>query len=133
MEYEDMKTDLKVIAMLNKNGRLCIRQGHISIEPEVNNKDNVLLTWGSAASMAIRRWWNQDNRQSALLKVQSLLMKCYDVINKIDLKEQIELKKLCKDAAEGLINLQHTYEHDAAVKARIIVYIENFEKISEYN
>lgn len=130
MESEDLATDLKVMSMLKENGRLCIRNGHLSIEPQLYNKENVLLTFGSYASLAVRRWWNQDNRHSALLKVQSILLKCQEMCSKLNNEnEKHNLRELCKNAALGLQNLQLTYEHDAAVNARLSVYIKALNEI----
>ena len=66
MEFEDLITDLKVISMLKNNGRLCMRNGQLSIEPSIESKQNILITWGAYTSLALRRWWNQDNRQNAV-------------------------------------------------------------------
>jgi hypothetical protein len=129
MEIEDLSTNLKVISMIKENGRLCIRNGCLSIEPEIHNKENVFLTWGSYASLSLRRWWNQDNRHSAMIKVQSIILKCQEVYSKLSPEEKIELSKLCKDAAIGLSNLQQTYTHDAAVFARLSVYIKNLNGV----
>lgn len=130
MENEDILTDLSVISMLQENGRLCIRNGHLSIEPQLDYKENVLLTWSSYASLAIRRWWNQDNRQNALLKVQSIIMKCYELLSRLKTdEEKKEFANLCTSAANGLKCLQQTYSHDAAVCARLSVYIKNLCEI----
>ena len=129
MEIEDLSTNLKVMSMLKQNGRLCIRNGNLSIEPQVYNKENVLLTFGSYASLAIRRWWNQDNRQSALLKVQAIILKCQETYSKLNDTDKAEFIELCKNAATGLENLQKTYENDAAVNARLSVYIKNLNSI----
>lgn len=129
MDLEDLITDLKVLALLKENGRLCIRDGSLSIEPQLENKENILLTWGSYASLALRRWWNQDNRRSAMLKVQSIVMKCYDSIQRLQDKERQDFAELCSDASKGLAHLQQTYKHDAAVSARLSVYIKNLNEI----
>ena len=125
MENEDIYTDLKVISMIKENGRLCIRNGHLSIEPQLATKENKLLTLSAYASLAIRRWWNQDNRYNALLKVQAVVMKCHDMYVKVTENERKLLSKICHEAAIGLSNLQKTYEHDAAIHARLSVYINN--------
>lgn len=130
MEYEDLITDLNVMAMLKESGRLCIRNGHLSIEPLVETKQNVFYTWSAYTSLAVRRWWNQDNRHNALLKVQSIVLKCYEIVDKLtDTTKKEEFKAMCKNAAMGLTNLQQTYINDAAVCARISVYIKNLECI----
>ena len=130
MEYEDLRTDLKVLSMLKENGRLCIRNGQLSIEPRLINKENIVLTWGSIANVAIRRWWNQDNRQNALLKVQSIIMKLHETVLKLENNERkTEFATLCTSAATGLEHLQQTYLHDAAVNARLSVYIKNLNEI----
>lgn len=129
MEIEDLSTDLKVMSMIKQNGRLCIRNGCLSIEPEIQNKENILLTWSSRASLALRRWWNQDNRHSAVTKVQSIILKCQETYSKLTSDDKIEFSNLCKNAAIGLTNLQETYSHDAAVYARLSVYIKNLNGI----
>lgn len=125
MDYEDLITDLKVISMLKENGRLCIRNGQLSIEPSIITKQNVLYTWGAYASLSVRRWWNQDNRQNAILKVQSIVLKCYETSAKLDGEKKSVFNNLCSDAANGLKCLKDTYKYDAAVSARLSVYINN--------
>lgn len=129
MEYEDLITDLKVISMLKENGRLCIRNGQLSIEPSIITKQNVLYTWSAYASLAVRRWWNQDNRQNAMLKVQSIILKCYETSEKLEGEKKMLFHNLCKDAANGLNHLKDTYKYDAAVSARLSVYINNLNSI----
>ena len=129
MEIEDLSTNLNVMSMIKENGRLCIRNGCLSIEPEVHNKENILLTWGSYASLALRRWWNQDNRHSALIKVQSIILKCQEIFSKLSSEDKLEFSNLCKDAAIGLSKLQQTYSNDAAVYARLSVYIKNLNAV----
>jgi len=131
MDNEDLRTDMKVLSMIKENGRLCIRNGQLSIEPQLTNKENILFTWGSYATLAARRWWNQDNRHSALLKVQSIIMKIHEINSKLTSQEdQEEFSYLCKEAAKGLTNLQNTYSEDAAINARLSVYIKNLESVS---
>ena len=127
MEHEDLITDLKVLSKLKPNGRLCIRNGQMSIEPIIEFKENRLYTWSSYASLAIRRWWNQDNRNSALLKVQSVLMKVHDYLNRYELTDTFI--ELCTNAADGLANLQITYAGDAAFVSRLDVYIQTLQNI----
>ena len=129
MEFEDLCTDLKVIGMIKENGRLCIRNGSLSIEPCPLNKENILLTWASYGSLALRRWWNQDNRQNALLKVQSIILKIHEIYPKLSETEKHDFNQLCTDAATGLSYLQQTYISDAAVNARLSVYIKNLNEI----
>jgi len=127
MEHEDLITDLKVISKLKPNGRLCIRNGQLSIEPIIEFKENRLYTWSSCASLALRRWWNQDNRNSALLKVQSVLMKVQDYLNRYELTDTFI--ELCKNAADGLVNIQLTYADDAAFVSRLDVYIQTLQNV----
>tara|TARA_B110000977_G_scaffold201646_1_gene297459 strand:- start:5154 stop:5549 length:396 start_codon:yes stop_codon:yes gene_type:complete len=129
MEFEDLITDLKVISMLKNNGRLCMRNGQLSIEPSIESKQNILITWGAYTSLALRRWWNQDNRQNALLKLQSVILKCHETNEKIATDKREEFVQLCGEAANGLLFLKHTYMYDAAVSARLSVYIDTLKKI----
>ena len=129
MEYEDLITDLKVISMLKEDGRLCIRNGHLSIEPSIIAKQNILYTWGAYTSLAVRRWWNQDNRHNALLKLQSIILKCHEIFEKLSDEKKEEFNLLCAEAAKGLVFLKQTYNNDAAVSARLSVYIKNLNKI----
>ena len=130
MDYEDLITDLKVISMLKENGRLCIRNGHLSIEPNIETKQNILYTMSAHASLAVRRWWNQDNRQNAMLKVQSLILKCYEIREKLNDEQKQQFFPLCVEASDGLMHLKNTYKNDAAVSARLSVYINSLNLLS---
>jgi hypothetical protein len=119
-QIDDTITSLKIIAMVQKNGRLCIRKGQLAIEPD----DRI---------QAIRRWFNRDSRDQILLHLRICINNAVKLSRAI-LHNQIDvelkpwtLQRLLAEmtnSQHGLINLKTTYCNDPAMVAAIDVLIE---------
>ncbi len=119
-QIDNTITSLKIIAMVQKNGRLCIRKGQLAIEPD----DRL---------QAIRRWFNRDSRDQLLLHLRNTINNAVKLSRAI-LQQQLEvelrpwaLQRLLAEmtnSQNGLVNLKTTYADDPAMVAAIDVLIE---------
>jgi hypothetical protein len=113
-------TSLKIMAMLPKNGRLCVRKGQLAIESDDN--------W-----QTIRRWINHDSRDQIMLHMRNCIGNAIK-LSKGLIHNQIEtdlkswtigrLLVEMKNSQTGLVNLKTTYCSDPAMVAAIDVLIE---------
>jgi len=123
---------LKIIGMLQKNGRLCIRRGVLCIEP-----DDKLQTF--------RRWFNKDTREQCMIHIRNTILNAISITKNImNKKIEIELadwtlKRILKELTtcqNGLINLKTTYSEDSSIIAHIDTLIDrlraNCEEIHDY-
>lgn len=116
-------TNLKIIGMVPKNGRLCIRKGQLTLEQE----DHFQL---------IRRWINKDSREITLLHIRNTINNAMKLskglmTNQIDVElKQWTLQKLIQEMTNcqsGLVNLKTTYNDDYSFKASLDVLCERLQ------
>ena len=132
---DDLLADLEVVAMIKDHGRLCINNGQLSLEPRIEfNGVNSALSW---ASLALRRWWNQDSRGHTLVSLQCIVLRCGQLSTDILLsdvhdksKKLHRLLEKCDNAASGIENLKTTYADDASVTARLTLLVQRLEIIA---
>lgn len=113
-------TSLKIIAMVQKNGRLCIRKGQLAIESDDRFQ-------------AFRRWFNRDSRDQLILHLRNCINNAVKLSRAL-LANQLEtdlrpwvINRLITEMTNsqaGLINLKTTYSEDPAMVAAIDVLIE---------
>ena len=116
-------TNLKIISAVQKNGRLCIRKGQLTLEKD----DHFQL---------IRRWINKDSRELTLIHMKNTINNAVKLtkglMNKqiqTDLK-QWTLEKLIEEMQNcqgGLTNLKTTYNDDFNFQATLDVLSERLE------
>ena len=113
-------TSLKVIGMVPKNGRLCVRRGQLTLESEDH-----MQRW--------KRWIYRDSREVTLMHIKNTINNSTKIIkgimsNQID----IELKSWTiqrflsemTSCQSGLLNLKTTYISDTSVVATLDVICE---------
>lgn len=117
-------TALKVISMVQKNGRLSVRKGQLTLEP-----DDHLKTF--------RRWFFKDSRDHALMHIKNTINNAIKLSKGIiENKLETELKgwSLHRLATEmqncqaGLMNLKTTYNEDPLFKASIDVLNDRLQQ-----
>jgi hypothetical protein len=126
-------SNLKVIGMLQKSSKLCIRKGSLSID----NDDHL---------QAIRRWLNKDSRDNVLMHVRNTIHSSIKISKELisgSLKSDLRdwtlarLNDEMRACEMGLVNLKTTYMSDAMMVASLNVLIDrlkaNYEEISKYN
>lgn len=109
--------NLKVIGMIQKNGRLAVRKGQLTIE-----SDDHLQT--------IRRWLNKDSRDLALMHIRNTINNAIKLSKGMientvstDLKTWA-LQRLAtemQNCQSGLLNLKTTYADDSLMVANLDV------------
>ena len=117
-EYVDqVLTSLKIIAMIKEGQKVCVRNGLLSLE---NSSTGIRV--------AIRRWVDNDNRQSTLVYIRNVVNNAmdiayihpdYDVIDK--------LRMYLIGCITGLGSLAVTYGTDASITASIEVLQERIK------
>jgi hypothetical protein len=116
-------TNLKIISAVQKNGRLCIRKGQLSLEKD----DHFQI---------IRRWVNKDSRDLALVHIKNTINNAIKLSKGI-IQNQIQtdlrqwtLDKLLEEMQNcqgGLTNLKTTYNDDYSFKATLDVLGERLD------
>lgn len=117
---DNVLANLKVMAMLNKNQKLCVRKGALSVDtPDV--------------MQPIRRWMNNDSRDIILLHVRNTVSSCMRIANNCVQQAEREgcnsqvvwtlqsMRDAMVEAENGVTNLQSTYAHDAMFVASLSV------------
>ncbi len=132
-EYIDnVMANMKVIGMLQKNSKLCVRKGQLAIDS--NNHFQF-----------IRRWFNKDSRDSVMMHARNTINNAIKISKSIMCESiQMDLKDWTltrinqeMEACElGLVNLKATYMDDAMMVASIDVMVDrlkaNREEIMKY-
>ena len=126
----DLFTDLEVLSMIKEEDKLCIRDGHITIEQRSH-----------PMKIAVRRWANNDSRRLTIMHINTLITQSLQICseNRNDSEKSWTIEQFCKhftNSLDGLSNLKKTYIDDSAIVARLNVIsamlIEEIGKIKEY-
>ena len=119
--YEELLSNLKVISMIPENGKLCIRNGHLSIEKIAPN----MITW---MHVTLKRWWYQDSRQSIIVLLTNVVHRsegfCKSLMTNMSSENHWLLKQFStefENSLSGIKFLIKTYDDDAGIKARLSV------------
>jgi len=130
MTTVDLFTDLEILSMIKENDKICIRDGHITIE----KKTHPIKT-------AVRRWIYNDNRRFSIMQINVLITQSLQVCmeSRNNCEKTWIIDQFCKhftNTIEGLANLKKTYSNDSSIVARLNVIssmlIEEIDKIKEY-
>lgn len=105
--------NLKIIGMVAKNGKVCVRKGQLTIESD----DHL---------QPLRRWYNRDSRDVTLIHIRNTVGNAIKVCKAADAHAELQwAKKRLVDelhaALEGIENLKTTYRSDAMMVAHLEV------------
>ena len=106
---DQLLTSLKVISMIKEGQKVCVRNGHLSLE----NQSTGVIT-------SVRRWINRDSRQTTVCYIKSVVQNAIS-ITKIH-NNEISITKVLKSLEEsvtGINSLTVTYMDDATVSATL--------------
>ena len=113
----DLFTDLEVLSMVKENDKLCIRDGHITIEYNSH-----------PYKIAVRRWYNNDNRRHMIMEINKIITtsihECNECCKNIDCKNKWTIEQFSKhfkNIIHGLDHLKKTYFNDSSIIARLNV------------
>lgn len=122
---DDVLTNLRVVGMIKKNQKLCIRKGRLSIDTD----DTV---------QPVRRWLYSDSRESiiAMIKItiQNAIRLSKDIQKdafEIDMKEWTihRIDEELRSCELGLENMRTTYQDDSTYIAMLDTLIERLKGI----
>ena len=112
-------TDLLVIAQIPPQGRLCICNGHLTVE------SNAFWT-------PLKRWFFMENRHVVLMHLKQLfldlelfLTNCTSIENWV----YQELESISESVKQGLMNMKLTYTDDAQVNASMDLLLARFDYV----
>jgi hypothetical protein len=119
--------NLKLIAMINKGEKLCVRKSQLNIE-QVDRLQ------------PFRRWFNKDSRDNSLIYIRNTIndtikitksLFATDLQNDISKWSIIALNDELKHCETGLQNLKTTYVEDPSFIANLDVMIERCKAHSD--
>ena len=116
-------SNLKVIGMVPKGGKLCIRKGHLCLDARKATRLHPVL-------QPITRWFNGDSRDLTLLHTKNTIngaLKISKSMMRDNTSDLWTLQRLMEEliACEtGLQNLKATYSYDSMMLANLDVVLE---------
>ena len=108
---DHLLTSLKVISMIKEGQKVCVRNGHLTLEIQ-----------STGVVTSLRRWINKDSRQTTVQYIKSVIQNALAVSKTY--KNQVSVGKLLigmKEALIGISSLVVTYSDDATVSATLQV------------
>ena len=128
-QVDNILQNLKIIASVQKNGKLCIRKGSLTLE-------------SSAPYQNLRRWINNDSRDLCIMHIKNTINNAIklkkNIINKVvDVElhdwtiERLTIEM--RNCQVGLQNLKVTYNDDTSVKSMLDVLLERLQVESGSN
>lgn len=115
--------NLKVIGMVQKNGRLSVRKGQLTLEPDDH-------------FTKLRRWFNKDSRDLTLMHMRNTINNAIKLskgifTNKIETElKNWSIQRLANEMQNcqlGLVNLKTTYNDDSMMVANLDVILDRLK------
>jgi hypothetical protein len=108
---DHLLTSLKVISMIKEGQKVCVRNGHLSLEVQSTG----VLT-------SLRRWIHKDNRQTTVSYIKSVVQNALSTTKSHNNdKSVVKLFRGLEEAITGINSLTVTYADDATVAATLQV------------
>jgi hypothetical protein len=108
---DHLLTSLKVISMIKEGQKVCVRNGHLSLEVQSTG----VLT-------SLRRWIHKDNRQTTVSYIKSVVQNTLSTTKSHNNdKSVVKLFRGLEEAITGINSLTVTYTDDATVAATLQV------------
>jgi len=108
---DHLLTSLKVISMIKEGQKVCVRNGHLTLE---------IQSTGIVTS--VRRWIHNDSRQTTVHYIKSVIQNSISV-SKVH-KNQTSVDKIIVGMEEALVGINSlivTYTDDATITATLQV------------
>jgi len=108
---DHLLTALKVISMIKEGQKVCVRNGHLTLE-----------TQSTGVITSIRRWIHNDSRQTTVHYIKSVIQNSISV-SKVH-RNHISVDKIItgmEESLNGINSLIVTYNEDATVIATLQV------------
>ena len=121
--FDSILYDLEVISMIKENGKICFKNGKMSLEPIINNGG--IHGFASWILLSTKRRWTQDSREFSILAIQNLVLRLEILLScPLNHSEKIRISEYCSKSLIGLQNLKCTYKHDAQSVASLEIIIQ---------
>jgi len=117
-EKDELIINLKILSQLEKNRKLITKETYLNLE-----SDNTIQV-----PEFVKRWFRGDSRDEALKKIDNIIVKSINLLDKYN-----DLEQYLKDSIIGLENLKDTYSKCTQTRARIDVIIEKINKALNLN
>jgi hypothetical protein len=119
--------NLKVIGMVPQNGKLCVRKGHVCLDPP-------------DALQPVRRWMRGDTRDAAILHVRNTIGNATRILTYMSRRGPLiaarwtteRILSEMQQCEAGLQNLRTTYTEDSLMVANINVLIERLQATRQH-
>lgn len=108
---DQLLTSLKVVSMIKEGQKVCVRNGHLSLEVQ-----------STGVVTSFRRWINRDNRQTTVCYIKSVVHNALSVTKTHNNETSvIKVLKGLEESITGINSLTVTYMDDATVSATLQV------------
>ena len=108
---DHLLTSLKVISMIKEGQKVCVRNGHLSLEVQ-----------STGVITSFRRWINRDNRQTTICYIKSVVHNALSVTKTHNNEMSVyKVVKGLEESVTGINSLTVTYTDDATVSATLQV------------
>jgi len=108
---DHLLTSLKVISMIKEGQKVCVRNGHLTLEIQ-----------STGVVTSVRRWIHNDSRQTTVHYIKSVIQNSISV-SKVH-KNQTSVDKIIVGMEEALVGINSlivTYTDDATITATLQV------------
>jgi hypothetical protein len=127
---DNVIANMKVIAMVQSNAKLCIRKGQLAVDVDDRFQ-------------SVRRWIYKDSRDNIIMHIRNIINNAIKISKGLmkdeissDLKDWtlVRMNEEMRACEIGLINLKTTYIGDSATVAALDVLIDrlkaNYEELA---
>lgn len=108
---DHLLTSLKVISMIKEGQKVCVRNGHLSLEVQ-----------STGVITSLRRWIHRDSRQTTIAYIKSVVHNALTVTKTHNNELSVyKISKSLDESIAGINSLTVTYDDDATVSATLQV------------
>jgi hypothetical protein len=115
----DLLLDLKILSMVQPNGKLYLINGVLALEPV-------------SIFQPIRRYWSNNNRQTVSLRLKQRIMELEMLLLEKQIKQEwiiSEIENLIEPVKTGIMNLQETYASDSQIHATFALFVSRLNNV----
>jgi hypothetical protein len=118
---QNILLDLKILSMVDPNGRLHLQHGVLAVEPH-------------AFWLPIKRYFASANRHSVYQRIKQRITELETLFQQNMIQEEWvkdEFKKLVEPVRSGIQNLKETYAVDSQMCAHLDLILSRFIHVSK--
>ncbi len=123
---DDNLTDLYLLSMLPEGVKLSIRNGRIVHEKPKSGEG--VMSFVSQSFNSLRRWYNNDNRVTAMNEIYSIVQSAFKIIEESRDEKILErYSGIFPKVIQGIENYSRTYKDDAFIVSRCMIIVDNIK------